>query len=145
MLCMCAGGCLWNAATSGHKNFDDLIEGWSKWYSINGADATPTETNYPKVAFFDSHIDPPYLRKMLLSMLNPNPSKRMTIAAAVKKPWMKNAECCQVDSYDDPTIVIDASKASCAKKSCKVVHHNHLPPQTHMGHKLVRIPGGNDM
>jgi protein-serine/threonine kinase len=146
MLCMCAGSYLWEEATPGkNSTYDALVKGWDKWYAKNGLDTVPDDSNYPYVNFFDAHINPPSLRKMLLRMLNPDPSKRLTIAEAVKKPWMKNTECCQVDSYDDPTVIIDATKRSCAKKTLKVVHHNHLPPSKHHGHNLVRLPGPTDM
>ncbi|PVH76335.1 kinase-like protein [Cadophora sp. DSE1049] len=149
MLCMTANGVLWNEAKAGSSPlYDDLLRGWTKWnskHTVEGAGIT--ESDYPFVAFFDQHINPPALRRILLTMLNPEPSKRASISTVTKNRWMKNVECCQVDSYDDPKSSIDATRARCGgtKGMTKVVHHNHLPPTSHLGHKLVRLPGSTEM
>ena len=149
MLCMCANGLLWQVPKSGNSPvYDDLIRGWTKWNAkhADGSELSITESDYPHVTFFDQFINPPALRRVLLTMLNPDPEKRASIAVVAKNRWMKNVECCQIDSYDDPTTTIDASRArSCLKSISKVVHHNHLPPSTHLGHRLVRLPGSTDM
>ncbi|RDL41484.1 Protein kinase-like (PK-like) [Venustampulla echinocandica] len=148
MLTMTSNGCLWSEAKPGSSPlYDDLVRGWNKWNDKHADEVDPviTETDYPHVAFFDQMINPPALRRILLTMLNPDPSKRATIASIAKNRWVKNIECCQIDSYDDPTTMIDASVSSCTKNMNKVVWHNHLPPSTRLGHKLVRLPGANDM
>ncbi|EHK99668.1 putative Serine/threonine-protein kinase HAL4/SAT4 [Glarea lozoyensis 74030] len=100
--------------------------------------ATISETDYPHVSFFDQHLNPPALRRIILTMLNPDPSKRASIATIAKNRWLKNIECCQIDSYDDPSVPIDATNVrSCAKSITKVVSHNHLPPHISRGHKFV--------
>ncbi|KAH7310931.1 kinase-like domain-containing protein [Rhexocercosporidium sp. MPI-PUGE-AT-0058] len=146
MLCMTANGVLWNEAKAGSSPlYDDLLRGWTKWnskHTVEGAGIT--ETDYPYVAFFDQHINPPALRRILLTMLNPEPSKRASISTVAKNRWIKKVECCQIDSHDGPKTSIDASRAS-TKTITKVVHHNHLPPSSHLGHKLVRLPGSTDM
>lgn len=148
MLCMCANGCLWEKAVPGSSPlYDDLVNGWNKW-NAKHSDGTAhgiTESDYPHVNFFDNHINPPALRRLLLTMLNPDPAKRVTMAAVANNRWVKNVECCQVDSYDDPTTVIDASKSRTCRKLTKVVKHDHLPPTTHLAHKIVRLPGGTDL
>lgn len=150
MLCMCANGCLWGEAKLGSSPlYDELVRGWAKWNAKHvEPDSNITDTDYPHVAFFDKHINPPALRRVLLTMLNPDPIKRITIAEVAKKGWLKNLECCQIDSYDDPTNIIDASKlrTGMKKSATKVVQHNHLPPHHHnVAHKLVRLPGSTDM
>lgn len=149
MLCMCANGILWEEAKAGSSPlYDDLIRGWTKWNSRHVDSSTPgiTETDYPHVTFFDQHISPPALRRVLLTMLNPDPGKRVSMAAVAKNRWVKNIECCQIDSYDDPATIIDVSKSRTNLKGMvKVVHHNHLPPSKHLGHKMVRLPGSTAM
>jgi protein-serine/threonine kinase len=144
---MCASGCLWERALPGSSPlYDDLVRGWQKWnakHSSNPSDIT--ESDYPHVSFFDNHINPPALRRILLTMLNPDPSKRVTMAQVANNRWLKKVECCQIDSYEDPAIMIDASKLKTCGKMTKVVQHNHLPSQQHLGHKLVRFPGSTDM
>ncbi|KAK0105157.1 hypothetical protein ONS95_004445 [Cadophora gregata] len=150
MICMTANGVLWNEARSGSSPlYDELLRGWAKWNSKHTVEGVgTTETDYPFVPFFDRHIDPPALRRVLLSMLNPEPSKRASISTVAKNRWIKNLECCQIDSYDDPKTSIDASRARCGggtKDKTVVPHHNHLPPTSHLGHKLVRLPGSTEM
>lgn len=143
---MTANGILWNEAKEGSSPlYDDLLRGWTKWNSRHAVEAAGiTEADYPHVAFFDQNINPPALRRILLTMLNPDPTKRASISTVAKNRWIKNVECCQIDSYDDPKTGIDASRA-CPKALSKVVHHNHLPPSSHLGHKLVRLPGSTDI
>ncbi|KUJ08373.1 Pkinase-domain-containing protein [Mollisia scopiformis] len=147
MLCMTANGVLWQEAKPGSSpRYDDLVRGWEKWNGKHVEDATITEMDYPNVSFLDRCINPPALRRLLLTMLNPNPVKRASMAAVAKNRWLKNAECCQPNSNDDPAQTIDASKSRTNLKNLvKVVHHNHLPPHQHFGHKLVRLPGSTDM
>ncbi|KAI9046957.1 hypothetical protein LZ554_009032 [Drepanopeziza brunnea f. sp. 'monogermtubi'] len=148
MLCMSANGVLWNEAKPGSSPlYDDLVRGWAKWNAKHTEEAlTITESDYPYVTFFDQHVNPPALRRILLIMLNPDPAKRATISSVAKNRWMKNVECCQVESYDDPCTTIDASRARVGMKSiAKVVQHNHLPPTNHIGHRFVRLPGSTDM
>ncbi|KAL2062164.1 hypothetical protein VTL71DRAFT_6430 [Oculimacula yallundae] len=146
MLFMTANGVLWNEAKEGSSpTYDDLYRGWTKWNSKHTVEWHEiTESDYPHVAFFDKHINPPALRRILLTMLNPDPSRRASISTIAKNRWMKNVECCQIDSYDDAKASIDASRAS-TKALTKIVHHNHLPPSNHLGHKLLRLPGGADV
>ena len=168
MLCMCANGCLWEKAVAGSSPlYDDLVRGWEKWNDKHTADNTSskssksstsgtsasiiTESDYPHVSFFDKHINPPALRRVLLTMLNPDPARRVTMAQVAANRWLRKAvECCQVDSYDDPAVVIDASKplaasAAAGGRAGLVVQHSHLPPAQRVGHKFVRLPGSTDI
>ena len=148
MLCMSANGVLWNEAKVGSSPlYDELVRGWTKWNTKHAdGSAGITETDYPHVKFFDDHINPPALRRVLLTMLNPDPSRRVSMATVAKNRWLKNVECCQIDSYDDPTTLIDASRSRTNMKGMtKVVQHNHLPPSKHHGRSLVRLPGSTEM
>lgn len=147
MLHIIFGGALWPRAEEGNKNYDSLVRGWAKWEAKHSDQSCISEGDYPHVSAFDQMVNPPALRRILVGMLNPNPKKRCTIADVANNRWLKNVDCCQVDSYDDPSKAIDASKKkSCSKSgSIKVVHHNHLPPPTHKGHHLIRLPGSTDM
>lgn len=149
MLCMIVNGTLWEKATPGSSPvYDDLVKGWAKWNAKHADQESPafTDTDYPKVFFFNTHINPPALRRLLLEMLNPDPSKRITMAMVAKNRWLKHVECCQFESYDVPPVTIDASKPRASMPVLnKVVKHDHLPPQVHLGHRLVRGPGSTDM
>jgi protein-serine/threonine kinase len=147
MLCMTANGCLWaEAKPNTSPLYDELVRGWEKWNSKH-ENSNITDIDYPHVSFFDKHINPPALRRVLLTMLNPDPARRATIAEIAKNRWLKNVECCQIDSYDGPARLVDVSKSRCLESGgmARVVAHNHLPPQAHHGHKFVRLPGSTDM
>lgn len=147
MLHVIFGGALWPRAESGNRNYDSLLRGWERWEAKHPEGGQITEMDYPHVVPFDQMVNPPALRRILIAMLHPNPAKRIKIADVAKNRWVKNIECCQIDSYEDPCTVIDASDP----KSCfqgnrsKVVQHNHLPPTHHSGHRFVRLPGSTAM
>jgi protein-serine/threonine kinase len=149
MLCMTASGVLWPEARAGSSPlYDELIRGWSIWNAKHPSGTAPsiTETDYPHVAFFDNHIRPPALRRVLLTMLNPDPSRRITMNGVANNRWMKNIACCQIDSYDEPKMMIDVSKSGTNLKALnKVVSHNHLPPSKAHTHPFVRLPGSVEM
>lgn len=149
MVSMTANGTLWPEARPGSSVvYDSLVNGWEKWNANHTDDTTITESDYPHVSFFDTCVNPPALRRILLTMLNPNPQKRISMKEVLKNRWFKNVECCQLDTFADPTTdeVIDASKKGAYGKSAKKVgNHNHLPPVTHHGHRLVRLPGNTDI
>lgn len=146
MLCMCANGCLWEKAVVGTSPiYDSLVNGWAKWNSNHSNGSGITEIDYPRVNFFDSHINPPALRRLLLTMLNPDPSQRVTMGGVANNRWIKIIECCQSDSFQSEPVEIDASKSpASAQKIVKVIHHNHQPPHTPAGHKQGLPHGGAD-
>ncbi|KAI0548492.1 kinase-like domain-containing protein [Xylaria curta] len=137
---------LWEKAEAGltspvQKNYNDLVSGWEKADAKNAAKSEEGKEAYPKLAPFEYFVKPIGLRRLLLSMLHPNPKKRITMNDVITNRWMKNVECCQLESYDDPVKYIDASKKDCMKSSNgKIFCHNHLPPMS-TGHGLPPMPG----
>ncbi|KAI0384527.1 kinase-like protein [Hypomontagnella monticulosa] len=138
---------LWEKAQAGlslptQRTYNELVSGWEK---INAKRASnPDEVSkdaYPKVGAFEFFVRPAPLRRILLQMLNPDPKKRITMQEVVTNRWMKNVECCQLESYEDPVKFIDASKKDCMKSNTgKIFCHNHLPPLS-TGHGLPPMPG----
>src|SRR5436190_12074994 len=115
MLHVIFGGALWPRAEAGQNRiYDSLVRGWTKWESTHSAQSCISEGDYPHIAAFDQMVNPPALRRILVGMLHPNPTKRCSIENVANNRWLKNVDCCQVDSYEDPSKTIDASK----KKSC---------------------------
>jgi serine/threonine protein kinase len=147
MIHLIFGGAMWQRADlkEGGPNYASLLKGWDKWNTGHEGqpDATITDTDYPKVLAFDRFVKPPALRRVLLQMLNPDPAKRITIGDVVSNRWMKNIECCQLESYEDPTKMIDASKSFCLNRNGqrKIFCHNHLPPKELHTHSLGKMPG----
>lgn len=146
MIHLIFGGAMWVRAesTPTNTNYNALVKGWDKWNAKNsGSDAAITDIDYPKVMAFDRFVKPPALRRVLLQMLNPDPSKRISVGEVLNNRWMKNVECCQLESYEDPTKMIDASKKTCLNRGGqrKIFCHNHLPPREHNTHSLGKMPG----
>ena len=142
MVYLTFGGAIWTRAAPGNEHYDMLVRGWDRWNAKHpDPDACITEMDYPHHKAFDLMVSPPALRRVLLQMLNPDPAKRISIADVVNNRWMKNVECCQMESYDDPAVVIDATKPDATWNGHKKIFcHNHLPIKS-QGHSLGKMPG----
>jgi len=106
MLCVTTNGLLWAEARHGSSPvYDELVQALTTW---NAEYPTTTITTVsavmPRVAFFDHYISPPALRRLLLAMLNPDPSRRVSIDDVARGRWMKGIECCQLDREADVSI-----------------------------------------
>lgn len=141
------GAPLWARAEVGkdaNQNYISLVKGWEKWEAKHTeGDRAITESDYPAVFVFDTFVKPPALRRVLLQMLNPNPDKRISMADVINNRWVKQIECCQLESYEDPTRIIDASKKACLNRGNqrRIFCHNHLPPREINSHSLGKMPG----
>jgi serine/threonine protein kinase len=135
MIYLTFGGAIWERAAKGQPNYDALIKSWNKWNDkhpdANLDELQITESDYPVYMPFDSFVNPPGLRRVLLQMLHPIPSRRITMAEVLNQRWMKATECCQLESYEDPSKLIDASKKASMVGAKKYFCHNHLPPKEH--------------
>lgn len=142
MIYLTFGGCIWPRAEPGHKVYDNLVRGWWKWNMKHEPGAVFGDMDYPHCEAFDLMISPPALRRVMLQMLNPDPAQRTTIQEVANNRWMKNIECCQLESYDDPTLVIDATKIASNSWNGpkKIFCHSHLPPKGG-SHSLGKMPG----
>ncbi|KAK3331134.1 kinase-like domain-containing protein [Apodospora peruviana] len=152
MINLIFGAPLWERADARpnckpHPNYLSLVRGWEKWNEKH-AHCSPeemviTDADYPKMKAFDFCVKPPALRRVLLQMLNPDPDKRASITDVINNRWVRNIECCQLESYEDPTRMIDASKKTCLNRGNqrKVFCHNHLPLKVHNTHSLGNMPG----
>ncbi|KAG5927650.1 hypothetical protein E4U53_002830 [Claviceps sorghi] len=143
MIYLTFGGGIWSRAERGNLHYDKLVRGWEKWYGKHPeCDACITDTDYPNCYALDVGVNPPALRRILLQMLNPDPRRRITMNEVVNNRWMKNVECCQLESYDEQAHMIDATKKdACNKGSTKIFCHNHLPPKNTGSHSLGKMPG----
>lgn len=146
MIYLTFGGAIWNRAERSPDNthYNKLVEGWEKWYVKHpDSDACITDSDYPKCYALDVGVTPPALRRLLLQMLNPDPRKRITIDEVINNRWMRNVECCQLESYDDPAQLIDATKPDANKSngSKRIFCHSHLPPKSFGTQSLGKMPG----
>lgn len=147
MINLYMGTGLWSRASINPANENDsynlLAKAFDKWYTKkHRGEENPAmaEDDYPRFPIFDQFINPPALRRVLLMMLNPDPNKRATIAEILEMRWVKNIECCQLESYEEPTTIIDATKGVPKKGASKTFCHNHLPSKV-QGHGLPAMPG----
>lgn len=128
-----------DAKTAGQYN--KLVQAYEKYNARVAKNPEGTKDALPHLDAFDYCVKPLALRRLLLKMLNPDPKKRWTIAEVVGSRWFKTIECCQLESYDDPVMFIDASKKNATISTAgKIYCHNHLPPVNH-GHGLPPMPG----
>lgn len=142
MIYMIFNACLWDKAeTPNTATYEKLVSGWRALDAKKAADPD-FDAIYPAIPAFELFVKPVALRRTLLQMLHPNPEKRITMEEVVTSRWMKGVECCQPESYEDPTQLIDASKKGCMKSGTgnKIFCHNHLPPQA-TSHGLPPMPG----
>jgi protein-serine/threonine kinase len=143
MIYLTFGGAIWSRAEPGELHYDKLVTGWNKWYAKHPeSDASISDSDYPKCYALDVGMSPPALRRLVLQMLNPEPSKRIGIDEVINNRWLKNVECCQLESYDDPALLIDATKKdNSVHGNKKIFCHNHLPPKGTGSHSLGKMPG----
>ncbi|KAI1246321.1 hypothetical protein MGN70_013220 [Eutypa lata] len=134
--------CLWEKAEEGSSiSYDQLVTGWRKLEAKKVEDPEGLRDSYPKIAAFEFALRPASLKRLILQMLHPDPAKRITMNEVITNRWVKSVECCQLESYEDPTKFIDASKKNATKGATgKIFCHNHLPPQA-TGHGLPPMPG----
>ncbi|KAK6063431.1 kinase domain containing protein [Seiridium cupressi] len=137
---------LWERAstdpgTKGNDNYIQLVRAWERYRAKREKNPDLSNDVLPRCPAIEFAVTQRPLRRILLNMLNPDPAERMTISEVVNSRWMKNVECCQLESYDDPVRIIDATKKNCTKTSAgKIYCHNHLPLQS-SGHGLPPMPG----
>jgi protein-serine/threonine kinase len=116
---------IWEKAVSGQPCYDNLVNGWERWNSAHEGKAEEEidDDDYPFAVPFNK-IKPAALRKLLIKMLNPDPTKRLSIADVYNNRWIRMIECCQPESNEDQNKGIDATKSASGKK---IRCHNHLP------------------
>ncbi|KAF4582978.1 kinase domain containing protein [Ophiocordyceps camponoti-floridani] len=142
MIYMTFGGAIWSRAERGQPHYDKLVTGWDAWNRRHpGPGAAISEDDYPKCLALDVGVNPPALRRLLLQMLNPDPRRRIAMTEVLTNRWMRNVECCQLESYDELAPTIDATKKEFANGTKKIFCHNHLPSKMAASHSLGKMPG----
>ncbi|KAK2067351.1 hypothetical protein P8C59_001101 [Phyllachora maydis] len=143
MIHLLFGGALWGKAMPDGSWYSALMQGWEECNARANSQDVP-EKDFPRVGPFEQFVKPPALKRVLLQMLNPDPAKRLTMSQVLNNRWVKNIECCQMESYEEPTDQFDASKKLALDRMSqrKVFCHNHLPPSHQFSsHSLGKMPG----
>ncbi|USP77743.1 hypothetical protein yc1106_05017 [Curvularia clavata] len=129
-LTMTFGGCPWQAAKPEFEYYARFKKGWDQWLEAHpDGQIFDGPDGHPKCGKLFSLIEPPSIKRVILKMLHPIPSQRITIREVLKTTCIKNIGCCSPESYDDPKITFDASKASSARTAPKKYLHHHIPPK----------------
>lgn len=130
-LTMTFGGCPWQAAKPEFEYYARFKKGWDAFLERHPeGEISDGEDGHPKCGKLFSLIEPPSIKRLILKMLHPIPNKRITIRNVLATTCVKNIGCCCPDTYDDPKVVFDASKASSVRSAApkKYLHH-HIPPR----------------
>ncbi|KAF2770623.1 kinase-like protein, partial [Teratosphaeria nubilosa] len=120
------GGTPWELADPvSCKNYGIYAGMWDEWITEYGEDAelNPHERKLPAYANAKRGMATggytPEEKALILSMLHPDPEKRMKIKDALESKVVTEFECCQQDGYSDDI-----------KKRQKKSNHNcHAPPK----------------
>ncbi|KAJ4375886.1 hypothetical protein N0V83_001164 [Neocucurbitaria cava] len=130
-LTMTFGGCPWQAAKIEFDYYARFKKGWNQWLEEHpDGQISDGPDGHPKCGKLFSLIEPPSIKRLILKMLHPIPSKRITIRDVLKTACIKNIGCCCPETYDDPKVCFDASKASSVKiAATKKFLHHHIPPK----------------
>lgn len=125
-------GYLWNSADPKHATYRSFVRGWQRFLETNPEGITSDAIPRCGPAF--AMLPNPPMKRLVLRMLHPDPTKRITIHDVVNERYFKNIECCAPDKFEDPACKvakIDVSgKGSLAAAKSMRVHktHNHTPP-----------------
>lgn len=150
MVLLIFGAPLWRRAVSKtgtyapeiDPNYAQFCKAWTSWRKKRGEDAIPDNESYPNVPSINFGCKQSVLRKVIFRLLDPNPKTRILIEDLATNRWIKQIECCQLESYDEPSRTIDASKKASLKcGGNKTYCHNHLPPKESHSHSLGKMPG----
>jgi protein-serine/threonine kinase len=131
-LTMTFGGCPWQAAKPEFEYYARFKKGWDQWLVQHpDGEIVDGPDGHPKCGKLFSLIEPPSIKRLILKMLHPIPSKRITIRDVMRTACIRNINCCCPETYDEPKVVFDAAKASQSVKfaPAKKFLHHHIPPK----------------
>jgi protein-serine/threonine kinase len=131
-LTMTFGGCPWQAAKSEFEYYARFKKGWDQWLVEHpDGEILDGPDGHPKCGKLFSLIEPPSIKRLILKMLHPIPSKRIKIRDVMRTACIRNINCCCPETYDEPKVIFDAAKAKQSVKfaPAKKFLHHHIPPK----------------
>jgi len=131
-LTMTFSGCPWKCAKTEFDYYARYKKGWDEWL-LEHPDGRITDgpDGHPKCGKLFSLVEPPSIKRLILKMLHPIPSKRITIREVMRSACIRNINCCCPETYEEPQVVFDAAQANQSAKFAvtkKFLHH-HIPPR----------------
>lgn len=105
----------WVKAVPDNTNYKKYINGWNAWLKTHPEGIIqPGSDDYPQCGKLFTLLHSGSLERLVLRMLHPDPTKRISIADALASDIVRRWDCCQRESYEEnaPTNV----------------KHDHTPP-----------------
>lgn len=118
--------------SNNHPNYAAFLKGWDKFLSEKGPDAQITHDEYPKCGGLFGVLSQIYsagLKRLLLNMLCPVPSRRFSIQDVMQDLYFIVIECCvpEVEHYADDRSMHSSVRRSRRREVLKF--HKHAPPK----------------
>jgi hypothetical protein len=131
-------GSPWSAARPADPSYARFAAAWAAWLQKHPdgriTDA-PGGAPAPGPIFSPEALGSPAVKRIVLKMLDPDPTRRIAIGDALATSYVKGIECCAPESCcgDEESAVTDAAADCCGKGFAKTVlrRHNHVPPREH--------------
>ncbi|OJD13807.1 HAL protein kinase [Emergomyces pasteurianus Ep9510] len=123
----------WPAADRKYSQYATFLNGWNRFLE-KSEDRVVTEDDYPRCGpIFTMGIKHSGLKRLILKMLHPNPSKRATIQEVVQDRFFKTIDCCSPEPINPSKVVtsIDVASSGSHKLASRMVvqkTHHHFPP-----------------
>lgn len=108
-------GTLWSSPDPNDPPYARFLEGWEKFSKETTGEISCS--NMPSCGEGFDFIPKKPLKRLIFRMLNPDPTKRITINEALNDRWVKGIECCCPDPED-----MDGNQ-----ESTKIKHNHCLP------------------
>ncbi|KAF2758341.1 Pkinase-domain-containing protein [Pseudovirgaria hyperparasitica] len=132
---MTFGGSPWQSATEVDQYYVRFEAGWEAWLKEHpdGIIRNVLDSS-PLVGPLFRRIEPPTMRKTILQMLHPDPSKRITMKEVVSSGFFLGLDCCTPESYENPNWGMNAAERGASRMAQLatrqiVKKHHHIPPK----------------
>jgi hypothetical protein len=110
------------------------MDGWDKFLADH-PDGLVTDEDAPRCGPVLNHVKNCGAKRLILRMLHPDPSKRISVHGVLNDRFYRAIECCSPELASDPSKVVTtidaAGKGSCKLASKMLVQkmHHHFPPE----------------
>ena len=135
---MIHSGSPWAAADRAHPdaNYAKFLAGWDRFYAAH-PDGLITGEETPCCGRLFSTLAKVVIKTLVLRMLHPDPTKRISIHEALGDRWVKQIDCCCDDATATATATdgagsIDAAGKGSGRVAGRMIirkSHHHLPPK----------------
>ncbi|KAK4544772.1 hypothetical protein LTR36_004021 [Oleoguttula mirabilis] len=120
-------GNIWDAAVPESKNYQAYADSWARWLAKYPDGQMPEGRQLPDFVYkapnFAKKVGDLGSMTLLVSMMNPDPAKRITAHEALECKTVVEFACCQQDGYSDDIKT----------RQRKANHKNHGPPKKGKG------------